>query len=471
MATTDLIAAIELSSTKIVGIAGQKMEDGSINVLAYVPEDARQFISKGSIFNIDKAANALESVIRQLEAQLNSTVMKVYVGIGGKGMKAVKNDISREIAGQDKVSQLLIDNLFEENREYPIDRMTILDVEPQEYDVEGKLVEDPVGVTGQHITAHYLNVLVREDMHTNLLNSLKQANLEYAEIYTTSRALSRSVLTENELKGCALVDMGAKTTTVSIFKNKLLRYLMVIPLGGHAITRDIASLHIDEEEAEQIKLQYANVNPDLAENEEEEKKTITLQDGKTIQTSLLQEIIEARVNEIIANVWNQIQRSGYEDTLLQGIVLTGGASAMPGMVEAFKKYTHVDKIRLALSTQLTIQGFTSKINLGGTSGTLLGLLALGNENCCKPIEKPEEPATVSEGEGLFDNDPILKEQEEQAMRERAKREAEAEAARKKKEKEQLKKEKPKKPKTSWFKDTFGKLTSELFAEDEGDDIK
>lgn len=470
MATTDLIAAIELSSTKIVGIVGQKMEDGSINVLAYAPEDARQFIGKGSIFNIDKAANALESVIKQLEAQLNSTIVKVYVGIGGKGMKAVGNDINREIIGQDKVSQRLIDDLDEENRNYPIDRMKILDVEPQECDVEGKLVDDPVGVTGQHITAHYLNILVREDMHTNLLSSLKQANIEYADIFTTSRALSGSVLTENELKGCALVDMGAETTTVSIFRNKRLRYLMVIPLGGHAITRDLTSLHIDEDEAEQIKLAFGNVNPDLAESEEEEGKTITLQDGRTVPASQLREIIEARMNEIIANVWNLIKRSGCEDKLLQGIIITGGAAAMPGVVEAFKNHSHIEKIRLALSTQLTIQGFNSKLNVGGTSGTLLGILALGNENCCKPKEKPAEPTPAPIGDGLFDNDPVLKEQEEEAKRAKAKREADE---RKQKEKEQKKREREEKKNktTSWFKDTFGKLTTELFSEEAGDDIK
>ena len=466
MATTDFIAAIELSSSRISGMAGQKNVDGSINVMAYAYEDARLFIRKGQIFNIDKAKAALSSVIRQLEVQLGSSIAKVYVGIGGQSMRTVKNEINREVTGEDKISQTLIDQICDENRDYPIADMCILDFEPQEYNIDGKMVTEPVGVTGQHLTARFLNVVARATMRKNLEQSFEEAHIETADMFIIPRALSHSVLTVDELRaGCALVDFGAETTTVTIFKNNLMRYLAVIPLGGNAITKDLATLQMEEEEAEKLKLDYANFIP---EDNEAEEKTITLMDGRAVPASQVCDIIESRVEEIIANVWNQIQLSGYEDKLLQGVVFTGGACKLPGLEDAFKKVSHIEKIRKALSAQQRLEGTTASINKDGNTNALIGLLCMGNENCRKPEPRPEPKVVVEHPEtaDMFANDEELKRQEEEARREIAKKEAEELRKRKEEEKRRQKEEAAnKKPKRNWFSETFGKLSNELFAED------
>ncbi len=466
MATTDFIAAIELSSSRISGMAGQKNVDGSINVMAYAYEDARLFIRKGQIFNIDKAKAALSSVIRQLEVQLGSSIAKVYVGIGGQSMRTVKNEINREVTGEDKISQTLIDQICDENRDYPIADMCILDFEPQEYNIDGKLVTEPVGVTGQHLTARFLNVVARATMRKNLEQSFEEAHIETADMFIIPRALSHSVLTVDELRaGCALVDFGAETTTVTVFKNNLMRYLAVIPLGGNAITKDLATLQMEEEEAEKLKLDYANFIP---EDVEAEEKTITLMDGRAVPASQVCDIIESRVEEIIANVWNQIQLSGYEDKLLQGVVFTGGACKLPGLEDAFKKVSHIEKIRKALSAQQRLEGTTASINKDGNTNALIGLLCMGNENCRKPEPRPEPKVVVEHPEtaDMFANDEELKRQEEEARREIAKKEAEELRKRKEEEKRRQKEEAAnKKPKRNWFSETFGKLSNELFAED------
>lgn len=466
MATTDFIAAIELSSSRISGMAGQKNVDGSINVMAYAYEDARLFIRKGQIFNIDKAKAALSSVIRQLEVQLGSSIAKVYVGIGGQSMRTVKNEINREVTGEDKISQTLIDQICDENRDYPIADMCILDFEPQEYNIDGKLVTEPVGVTGQHLTARFLNVVARATMRKNLEQSFEEAHIETADMFIIPRALSHSVLTVDELRaGCALVDFGAETTTVTVFKNNLMRYLAVIPLGGNAITKDLTTLQMEEEEAEKLKLDYANFIP---EDVEAEEKTITLMDGRAVPASQVCDIIESRVEEIIANVWNQIQLSGYEDKLLQGVVFTGGACKLPGLEDAFKKVSHIEKIRKALSAQQRLEGTTASINKDGNTNALIGLLCMGNENCRKPEPRPEPKVVVEHPEtaDMFANDEELKRQEEEARREIAKKEAEELRKRKEEEKRRQKEEAAnKKPKRNWFSETFGKLSNELFAED------
>lgn len=466
MATTDFIAAIELSSSRISGMAGQKNVDSSINVMAYAYEDARLFIRKGLIFNIDKAKAALSSVIRQLEVQLGSSIAKVYVGIGGQSMRTVKNEINREVTGEDKISQTLIDQICDENRDYPIADMCILDFEPQEYNIDGKLVTEPVGVTGQHLTARFLNVVARATMRKNLEQSFEEAHVETADIFIIPRALSHSVLTVDELRaGCALVDFGAETTTVTVFKNNLMRYLAVIPLGGNAITKDLATLQIEEEEAERLKLDYANFIP---EDNEAEEKTITLTDGRAVPASQVCDIIESRVEEIMANVWNQIQLSGFEDKLLQGVVFTGGACKLPGLEDAFKKVSHIEKIRKALSAQQRLEGTTASINKDGNTNALIGLLCMGNENCRKPEPRPEPKVVVEHPEtaDMFAEDEDLKRQEEEARREIAKKEAEVLRKRKEEEKRRQKEEAAnKKPKRNWFSETFGKLSNELFAED------
>ena len=173
MATTDFIAAIELSSSKISGIAGKKNSDGSIQVLAYAREDASSFIHKGVIYNIDKTAQALASITNKLENQLNNSIAKVYVGIGGQSLRTVKNAVSRTLDEEGIISQELVDSICDENLEVPLADMSVLDVAPQEYKIDNTLQADPVGVAGQHITGQFLNIVARASLKKNLEHRLR----------------------------------------------------------------------------------------------------------------------------------------------------------------------------------------------------------------------------------------------------------------------------------------------------------
>ena len=263
-----------------------------------------------------------------------------------------------------------------------------------------------------------------------------------------------------------MVDFGAETTTVTIYKNNLMRYMTVIPLGGNAITKDLTTLLIEEDEAEQIKLNYKP-----AEGEEDSEKSIKLLDGRTVLAAQISDIIESRVEEIVANVWNQIQLSGYEDKLLQGVVFTGGACKLPGLEEAFKKASAIEKVRKALSAQQRLEGINASINKDGNTNALIGLLCLGNDNCWKPEPQPEiKPVPQEEPKtgDMFAEDEDLKRQEEEARRARAEQEA-AEKRRREEEEKRRKKEAKaaeKKNKKNWFADTLGKITNELFAEED-----
>ncbi len=469
MATTDFIAAIELSSSKISGIAGMKNSDGSIQVLAYASEDASPFIHKGVIYNIDKTALALTSIINKLESQLNNSIAKVYVGIGGQSLRTVKNAVSRVLDEEGVISQELTDSICDENIEIPLADMSVLDVAPQEYKIDNTQYTDPVGVAGRHITGQFLNIVARASLKKNLEYSFTQAKVEIADdLLVAPIALAKAVLTENEMRsGCALVDFGAGTTTILIYKNNILRYLSVIPLGGNTITRDITTLKIEVEEAENLKLKYGDAL--FQEDEETETPaTCTLEDGRTIELSQLNNIIGARTEEILANVWNQLKLSCYEDKLFSGVVFTGGGSNLKNIEEAFRKQSKLDKVRTAKFVQLTIHGYSDALKKNGTQNTLLGLLASGHENCCLQEVKKDIVKDDAKTPDMFEDDKELKKQEDVARAAKNQREKE-EKERKRKEKERQEKEKAEKKKTdgpNLFVRAFEKISNDFFSDSE-----
>ncbi|MBQ8673265.1 MAG: cell division protein FtsA [Bacteroides sp.] len=379
MATTEFIAAIEIASSRISGIAGRRNSDGSIQVLAHACKESASFVRKGIIYNIDKAAQALRDMVDKLNAQLEGCVAKVYVGIGGQSMHTVKNTVERPVEGG-KVTSELVDSLCDENRECPLEGKDILDVAPQEYVIDNMRYVEPVGVSGQHIVGNFLNIVACSDLQRRLNQSFGQARVEIADLMVAPMALARGVLSENDLRaGCALVDFGAGTTTVAVYKDSLLRYLCVIPLGGESITRDIMSLRLEQHVAEALKLQYGRA---VAPEEEEEDSECRCEDGTVIRRQELDNLVEARVEEILLNVKQQIGVSGYSASLYSGVVLTGGGSSLKEMETAFKRFTGMEKVRTAQSVQTAVHGFQETLH-DPRQFTLLSLLMAGHENCCQ----------------------------------------------------------------------------------------
>ncbi len=426
MAATDFIVAIELGSSRITGIAGKKHPDGSIQVLALASENSSDGIRKGVIYNLDKTAQSLTSIIKKLESTLKAKIGQVYVGVGGQSLRTIRNTEVRHLDEETKISQELIDSLLDSNREVPIIDQEILEVAPQEYKVGNNLLADPVGVPSDHIEGRFLNIIARNAVKQNIDKCFIQAGIEIADYLISPLELANAVLTSSEKRsGCTFIDFGADTTTVSVWKNNILRHLAVIPLGGSNITKDICSLQIEEEDAEELKLKYAKAYTEI--QNEAEGVTYALKGRCNIEAKVLEEIVEARINEIIDNVWNQIDLSGYANQLLAGAIITGGASNLKELEKAFSKRTKIEKIRMARETQLTPKGIELKKD--GSQNLILALLAAGKENCCQPeLPKPEPKQDLFEDEkpaveAAPVEDPIAKKKREQAEKEQAEREA------------------------------------------------
>ena len=376
----EFIVAIELGSSKMTGIAGKKNLDGSIQVLAVVREDSSSFIRKGYVYNIDKTAQCLATIVSKLEKQLKTSITQVYVGVGGQSIRSIRNVITKELPADTVVTQDMVIELMDANRNMKYPDQEILDAAVQEYKVDSQLQLDPVGIQCSHIEGNFLNILQRKAFYKNLNMCFEAANINVAEMYLAPLALADSVLTETEKRsGCALVDLGADTTTVSVYSKNVLRHLAVIPLGGNNITKDIASLQMEEHDAEKMKLKYASAYTDNNEIDNNMKYSIDL--DRQVECRKFVEIVEGRLEEIIANVWCQVPEE-LCDKLLGGIILTGGGSNMKEIEKAFSNYTHIDKIRTAKFVTQTIVSNSPEITaMDGRMNTVLGLLAKGDLNC------------------------------------------------------------------------------------------
>jgi cell division protein FtsA len=220
-------------------------------------------------------------------------------------------------------------------------------------------------------------------------------------MYLAPLALADSVLTEAERRsGCALVDLGADTTTVSVYSKNILRHLAVIPLGFNNIVKDIASLQMEERAAEQMMIKYGCAYTE--NNEIDNNMKYSIDQDRQVETRKFIEIVEGRLEEIIANVWCQVPED-YCDKLLGGIILTGGGSNMKDIEKAFQNYTHIDKIRIAKFVTQTITSQIAEVTArDGRMNTVLGLLAKGDINCAGGEYDPNGDLFAAQRPGTID---------------------------------------------------------------------
>ncbi len=396
------IVAVELGSSKMTGIAGTKNVDGSITILAVEQENASSCIRRGVVYNTDKTILALSNIIKRLKMALKTEITQVYVGVGGQSILGKQNVIVREFETEEKVTQDMVNQLMDSNRSMEYYDQEILDAITQEYKVDHQNLLDPVGIQCTRLEGHFLNILWRHSFYQKLNQCLENV-IGIADLYIAPLVLAESVLTEAERRsGCVLVDLGAETTTVSVYHKNILRHLSVIPLGCRNITKDIMSLQMEEEEAEAMKRKYGSAFTSVEAIDE--KLELPIDAERRVKNTKFIEIIEGRVNEIIQNVRFQVESQKYDiDKLLGGIVLTGGGSNMKNIEVAFRQNINVEKIRIArFVTQTITSSNTDMIPHNGELNTVLGLLAKGNENCAgKPLSDDlfanEETPPIVEG--------------------------------------------------------------------------
>jgi cell division protein FtsA len=386
----ELIIGIDLGSTCMTGVLGKKISGGTeLIALSQIPVVSG--IRRGVIHNIDVVSRGIQELLDNLQSKFESKfkVEQVYIGINGYSIRTIDIKSSTTLSGDEILNEMHLDLLTDEVEDKIPDNLDIIEVFPQEFIVDGKVDLNPVGSMPENVEAHYKVVAGKPVILRNLMTCIERVHINYEPVLGPLASAEAVLEADEKSRGVVTVDFGAETTSVCIYKNNVVRYISILPFGGNSITKDLLNLNIDEDDAESLKLKSGTAihysEKSNTDSEESLLSTISDFDKET------NEIIVARAEEIVENIYAQLRFSGAElQKLTSGIVITGGASQLPGLDAILSKKSGLP-VRIGNPLQNIISKPDSIFVEPGDS-LAIGLLLLGRADCCKipdPVEKPE----------------------------------------------------------------------------------
>lgn len=339
MANTQYIVAIEVGSSKIVGAVAEKYSSGNIQVNSLAEERMQNSVRYGRVQNVESVKNAVSKILSRLTPSPDCTINDVFVGISGRSLHSVPAELVRRINSSDVITKEALVAIENAAGKTPVDGYELLATVPCAYYVDGSETKTPCGQFGSQIKVNVNRIVARPLLKKNL--SYVMDNCTHVRRYfVTPLCVGSQVLTDTERSlGCMLVDFGAETTTVSIYKNDYLVYLATLPLGSRNLTRDIANGlgNMLEEDAEQVKLNLANPLDPSSES-------ISIM---SVNSTDAINFIVARTGEIVANINQQLKYAHLEAGDLNNIVLVGGGSQLKGLAQ---ELTNVIKLNVRIGS-------------------------------------------------------------------------------------------------------------------------
>jgi len=431
MAYTEFIAAIDLGTSRMVGMVGTKnAATGILSIIAYDTEDSAPSIRRGCVMNIEETAVKIKRLVKKLENKLNGArIATVYIGLGGQSIHSIDHSVIREVAEEEIVTEELKDLMVEECRAYQPKSLDVLGVVPPIYYINGTLEHNPVGVPYRKIEAKYKLIVGRPSLRRHIESCMERAQLKLADILISPLALADVVLSEDEKSlGCVLIDFGAGVTSVTIYKGGSLLDLCVIPLGGHLITKDLTTLHLVDAEAERLKITYGNA---IVERDDDTTVQVNSVDGIGIREIKLAEVnyvIESRMKEITENVYALLEADDLIKSLGGGVIITGGASNLRNLAEEMQKRLKTE-VRYAALRKNMIE--KTALVSHAEFAVAIGSLMQGDMNCAKPVEQPVADVLFPDMEEERERERMEREKREKEKKEALVKEQEERAARKK----------------------------------------
>ncbi|MDD2514312.1 MAG: cell division protein FtsA [Proteiniphilum sp.] len=328
MTSSGFTAVIDLGTSRIKGVMGRRNENGVISVITSGSIDSGNSIRRGMVYNIEQVGANVHKLVRMMENSTGRKVGMVYVSLAGQSIHTMEYNEMKQLPGG-MVTDEVVNQLLEAARKYQPDMKRNYQVADVEYYIDDKPERNPVGVTGSQIEAGFELIVGRPNLMHNIEKSIKaKSELEIAGYVVGPVASAAIALTDEEKElGCAFIDFGAGTTTLSVYKEGILRRMVVIPFGGRSITKDICALNFTENDAEQLKIKFGKA----METHEGPLFTSPFSSKPDIDLAELNKVIGMRLDEIIANIREQISLSGYEEQLGAGVVITGGASQLKNL--------------------------------------------------------------------------------------------------------------------------------------------
>jgi cell division protein FtsA len=373
----NLIVGLDIGTSKIVAIVAELTPEGRLEILGLGSHQESRGLKKGVVVNIEATVNAISRVVQEVELMADCKVKEVYTGIAGSHIKSFNSN--GMVAIKDKeVSPMDVDRVIETARAMPIPSdQQILHILTQEFIVDGQDgVREPIGMSGVRLEVRTHIVTGAVSAAQNIVKCVRRCGLEVIDLVLQPLASSYAVLTEDEKElGVCLVDIGGGTTDIAVFTQGAIRHTAVIPVAGDQITNDIAhALRTPTTEAEEIKIHYGVALQQLADPEEMfEVPGIGERGPRRLSRQALADVIEPRVTELYELIQSELRRSGYQELLSSGIVLTGGSSVMRGMVELGEEIFHMP-VRLGIPKY---SGSLAEVVQHPRYATAMGLLLEG----------------------------------------------------------------------------------------------
>ncbi|MCC7328858.1 MAG: cell division protein FtsA [Gammaproteobacteria bacterium] len=389
-----LLVGLDIGTSKVVAIVGELHDDGSLEVIGFGMHPSRG-LKKGVVVNIEATVNSIQRAVEEAELMAGCEIHSVYTGIAGSHVRSLNSHgivaiRDREVVRGD------VDRVIDAARAVAIPAdQKILHVLPQEFIIDGQEgIREPIGMSGVRLEARVHMVTGAASAAQNIVKCVQRCGLEVEDIVLEQLASSHAVLTDDEKElGVCLVDIGGGTTDIAVFNSGAIRHTVVIPIAGDQVTNDIAiSLRTPTHYAEEIKIKYACALSQLAAADETiEVPSVGDRPPRRLARQTLAEVVEPRYEELFGLIRDELRRSGFEEMVAAGVVLTGGSAKMEGAVELAEEVFHMP-VRLGLPQQVRGLGDVVRNPIHATG---VGLLLYAKDRAARQGgEVPLSPGVV-----------------------------------------------------------------------------
>jgi cell division protein FtsA len=373
-----LVVGLDVGTSKIVAIVGESQPDGTVEVIGLGSHPSTG-LRRGVVVDMASTEQAIQRAVEEAELMAGCEIHSVYAGISGSHIRSLNSDGT--VAIKDKeVSEGDVERVLDAARAVPVAAdQKILHVLPQEYVIDNQDgIRQPIGMAGVRLEAHVHVVTAALSATQNISKCVARCGLTVDQLIMQPLAASYAVLTNDEKDlGVCLVDIGAGTTDIAVFTDGAIRHTACIPIAGDQVTNDIAvALRTPTQHAEDIKIKYACALEQLARNDESiQVPSVGDRTSRQLARQTLAQVVEARYRELFALIQAELRRSGFENMIAAGLVMSGGASRIEGAEELAEEIFHMP-VRLATPQYVT--GLSDVVN-NAIHATGVGLLLYGNE--------------------------------------------------------------------------------------------
>jgi len=388
----NLIVGLDIGTSKIVAIVAELQPEGTIKVIG-LGQHLSRGLKKGVVINIESTMQSIQRALEEAELMADCKINNVYTGIAGSHIKSLNSHGMVKIKDAE-VSQMDVDRVIETARAIalPADQQ-ILHILTQEFIVDGQEdVREPLGMSGMRLEVKVHIVTGAVAAAQNIVKCIKRCGIEVSDLILQPLASSLAVLTEDEKElGVCLVDIGGGTTDIAVFKQGAIRHTAVVPIAGDQMTNDVAvAFRTPTQSAEDIKVKHGCALRQLADPREIVEVTgVDGREPRQLSVQTLAEVLEPRVVELYELVLNELRRSGMEEMIASGIVITGGSAMMRGMVELGEEVFH-KPVRMGLPRYV---GGLSEVVSNPRYATGVGLVLMGKQQLERHISGQMESSS------------------------------------------------------------------------------